>query len=89
MRRNSDTPPQYHLEESSSLDFDMTTERLTAFETEANPFIGIFHLKGRAVVDAKRPISSDEALLMVQRRLAQQIADRVANLTDDPSSPQD
>jgi hypothetical protein len=89
MRRNSETPPQYHLEEKANLDFDMTTERLAAFETAANPFIGIFHLKGRAVVDAKLPISADEALMMVQRRLAQQIADRVANLTDEQGSPQD
>lgn len=84
MRKNAGTLPQFHLEETARLNFDMTTERLAAFETEANPFIGIFHLKGRAVVDAKLPITADEALLMIQRRLASQIADRVTALTEDP-----
>lgn len=86
MRKNANTLPQYHLEESASVEFDMEKERLTQFETETNPFIGIFHLKGRAVVDAKLPISADEGMLMVQRRLAQEIAERVAKLADDQPS---
>jgi hypothetical protein len=82
MRKGPNTLPQYHLEDDVSLDINMDTERLRQFETAANPFIGIFHLRGRAVVDAKLPISADEGLLMIQRRLAKDIAARVADLAN-------
>lgn len=80
MRKNRDTLPQYHLEQDARLDIEMKTERLVQFETEANPFIGVFQLEGRAVVDATLPISAEEGLLIVQRRIAQDIAARVARL---------
>lgn len=78
--RGPETIPQLHLEEDSSFQYDMDTERLTQFENDANPFIGIFHLKGRGSIDAKLPVSADEGMAILQRKLVDDISNRIASL---------
>lgn len=82
LQHNKNTPPQPHLVETANLDFGMTTERLSMWEIEANPFIGIFELKGRIEMDASLPVSPDEVFSTIKARLAKDIADRVASLAD-------
>ena len=77
------TIPQAHLEEHASFEYDMETERLTQFENDANPFIGIFHLKGHGSVDATLPVSADEGMTIIQWKLVEDISKRIASLAEE------